>query len=148
MSFWFVLQFSMAVAPRLTECRREEDHRRQWDCDQRISVISSTSSNTTSGIVSDRVHSEDELEIMITSPPAPSTESLAFAHLLDSVPASSRTSAISTSTGPPLEDESLDGGKQANRETPTKVATNRKCTSSQCSSSCSTVIVTPVKTSK
>jgi len=28
--------------------------------DQRISVISSTSSNTTSGIVSDRVHSEDE----------------------------------------------------------------------------------------
>ena len=28
--------------------------------DQRISLISSTSSNTTSGIVSDRVHSEDE----------------------------------------------------------------------------------------
>lgn len=30
--------------------------------DQRISVISSTSSNTTSGIVSDRVHSLDESE--------------------------------------------------------------------------------------
>lgn len=109
-------QFSMAVAPRLTEAkqqlhqqqqlqnRQEEDdtetedtdQRLRWlDCDQRISVISSTSSNTTSGIVSDRVHSEDELEIMITSPPAPSTESLALAHLLDSAPASSRTSAAS-----------------------------------------------------
>jgi len=31
--------------------------------DQRISVISSTSSNTTSGIASDRVHSEDEPDI-------------------------------------------------------------------------------------
>lgn len=108
-------QFSMAVAPRLTEAKQlhqqqqqqhrqeEEDaeaeeadqHLRWLDCDQRISVISSTSSNTTSGIVSDRVHSEDELEIMITSPPAPSTESLALAHLLDSAPASSRTSAAS-----------------------------------------------------
>lgn len=39
--------------------------------DQRISVISSTSSNTTSGIVSDRVHSEDEPD---TAPA--STESL------------------------------------------------------------------------
>lgn len=64
-------QFSMAVAPRLSEVKREEEVRREeerqrWECDQRISVISSTSSNTTSGIVSDRVHSEDELEIMIT----------------------------------------------------------------------------------
>lgn len=57
--------------------------------DQRTSVISNTSSNTTSGIVSDRVQSLDEseddleVEIMITSPPAPSVESLALAHLRD-----------------------------------------------------------------
>ena len=57
--------------------------------DQRISVISNTSSNTTSGIVSDRVQSLDEseddleIEIMINSPPAPSVESLALAHLRD-----------------------------------------------------------------
>lgn len=35
--------------------------------DQRISVISSTSSNTTSGIVSDKVHSHDESEGKCTS---------------------------------------------------------------------------------
>lgn len=66
--------------------------------DQRISVISSTSSNTTSGIVSDRVHSEDELEIMINTPPAPiaapSTESLALAHLLDRPSVSRQTSSV------------------------------------------------------
>ncbi|XP_066987777.1 protein expanded-like isoform X1 [Macrobrachium rosenbergii] len=49
--------------------------------DQRVSVISNTSSNTTSGIVSDRVlsldGSEDDLdsEIMINTPPAASIES-------------------------------------------------------------------------
>lgn len=106
-------QFSMAIAPRLSEARRREEEgtflslyitidsfsviifffyihlnhdsiifyaerKVLRDCymyparcklslaargargDQRISVISSTSSNTTSGIVSDRVHSEDE----------------------------------------------------------------------------------------
>nr|CAD7393706.1 unnamed protein product [Timema cristinae] len=105
-------QFSMAIQPRLSEVRRkeEEEKKRYRDCymysrglsalagkhykchvgDQRISVISNTSSNTTSGIVSDRVHSLDEseddledMEIMINSPPAPSVESLALAHLRD-----------------------------------------------------------------
>ncbi|KAB0795578.1 hypothetical protein PPYR_12417 [Photinus pyralis] len=141
-------QFSMAVAPRLTEVRREEEDRRRWDCDQRISVISSTSSNTTSGIVSDRVHSEDELEIMITSPPAPSTESLALAHLLDSAPPSSRTSLVSA-TNPPVigssKEDSSDTGKNTNSESSTKT-TSGKCPGSQCSSSCSTVIVTPLHT--
>lgn len=47
--------------------------------DQRISVISSTSSNTTSGIVSDRVHSEDEPD---TAPA--STECLP--HLTETTP--------------------------------------------------------------
>ncbi|KAF5307992.1 hypothetical protein FQR65_LT06560 [Abscondita terminalis] len=142
-------QFSMAVAPRLHEVRREEEEdRRRWDCDQRISVISSTSSNTTSGIVSDRVHSEDELEIMITSPPAPSTESLALAHLLDSAPPSSRTSAASAAATLPsvlAKDEGSDNGKQTNSESSTKT-TSGKCPGSQCSSSCSTVIVTPIHT--
>ncbi|KAK4876174.1 hypothetical protein RN001_012596 [Aquatica leii] len=142
-------QFSMAVAPRLNEVRREEEEdRRRWDCDQRISVISSTSSNTTSGIVSDRVHSEDELEIMITSPPAPSTESLALAHLLDSAPPSSRTSAASAAATLPsilTKDEGSDNGKQTNSESSTKT-TSGKCPGSQCSSSCSTVIVTPIHT--
>uniref|UniRef100_T1IPS2 FERM domain-containing protein n=1 Tax=Strigamia maritima TaxID=126957 RepID=T1IPS2_STRMM len=56
--------------------------------EQRISVISNASSNTTSGIVSDKVQSLDgseddlELEIMINSPPAaPSLESLTASHL-------------------------------------------------------------------
>ncbi|CAG9863383.1 unnamed protein product [Phyllotreta striolata] len=140
-------QFSMAVAPRLSEARREEEERRRWDGDQRVSVISSTSSNTTSGIVSDRVHSEDELEIMITSPPAPSTESLALAHLLDSAPASSRTSAASAAAALATlalkEDE--DEAKPTLSESSTKTA-NGKCAGSQCSSSCSTVVVTPVQT--
>ena len=61
--------------------------------DQRISVISSTSSNTTSGIVSDKVQSVDESEDELDldgapsrRPPAaaPSLESLALAHLRDS----------------------------------------------------------------
>ncbi|XP_041779922.1 protein expanded [Anopheles merus] len=110
-------QFSMKIAPRLTEAiKREEEessciHGYPYLCsralnlpyksksDQRISVISSTSSNTTSGIVSDRVHSEDELEIMINTPPtatlaAPSTESLALAHLLDCPSVSRQTSSV------------------------------------------------------
>ncbi|GBP87318.1 Protein expanded [Eumeta japonica] len=91
-------QFRMKIAPKLNEIlwKEEEErkscfgyskslysHNNKSKSEQRISVISSTSSNTTSGIVSDRVQSEDELEIMIDSPPAPSTESLALAHLLD-----------------------------------------------------------------
>ncbi|XP_072388844.1 protein expanded [Diabrotica undecimpunctata] len=140
-------QFSMAVAPRLNEARREEEERQRWDCDQRISVISSTSSNTTSGIVSDRVHSEDELEIMITSPPAQSTESLALAHLLDSAPASSRTSAASATaalTTMTLKEEEEEV-KPTLSESSTKTPSG-KCAGSQCSSSCSTVVVTPIQT--
>lgn len=142
-------QFSMAVAPRLNEARREEEERQRWGCDQRISVISSTSSNTTSGIVSDRVHSEDELEIMITSPPAPSTESLALAHLLDSAPASSRTSAASATaalaTLTLAKDEEEEISKPTTSESSAKTNSG-KCAGSQCSSSCSTVVVTPIQT--
>lgn len=144
-------QFSMAIAPRLNEAKREEEERLKWDGDQRISVISSTSSNTTSGIVSDRVHSEDELEIMITSPPAPSTESLALAHLLDSAPASSRTSAASAtaalSTLSIKDEESESGKKEACSESSGKTNSG-KCAGSQCSSSCSTVVITPLQNSK
>ncbi|KRT79266.1 FERM domain containing protein, partial [Oryctes borbonicus] len=143
-------QFSMAVAPRLHEAKREEEERQRWDCDQRVSVISSTSSNTTSGIVSDRVHSEDELEIMITSPPAPSTESLALAHLLDSAPASSRTSAASATAAVALaaltfKDEESESSKHDTSESSAKTTASVKCAGSQCSSSCSTVVVTPIQ---
>lgn len=104
-------QFSMKIASRLHDAIRREDEETSMHSagflnsrslrlayknknDQRVSVISSTSSNTTSGIVSDRVHSEDELEIIINTPPvlpvatAPSTESLALIHLLDKCQAS------------------------------------------------------------
>ncbi|XP_053957639.1 protein expanded [Anastrepha ludens] len=108
-------QFNMKIAARLKEVikREEEESNCIHACyiysrslhlpyknksDQRISVISSTSSNTTSGIVSDRVHSEDEVEIMINTPPAPiaapSTESLALAHLLDRPSVSRQTSSV------------------------------------------------------
>lgn len=145
-------QFSMAVAPRLNEAKKEEEERLKWYSDQRVSVISSTSSNTTSGIVSDRVHSEDELEIMIISPPAPSTESLALAHLLDSAPASSRTSAASATAALgtlSIKDiESDNGKKEACSESSTKTTLSGKCADSQCSSSCSTVVIMPAQTSK
>lgn len=119
-------QFSMKIASRLNEAirREEEESSSLHVCymysrslnlpyknksDQRISVISSTSSNTTSGIVSDRVHSEDELEIMINSPPAipiaaPSTESLALAHLLDKPSVSRQTSSVGRVSHKELED--------------------------------------------
>ncbi|CAG9817530.1 unnamed protein product [Phaedon cochleariae] len=148
-------QFSMAVAPRLSAAKKEQEERHWDNCGQRVSVISSTSSNTTSGIVSDRVHSEDELEIMITTPPAPSTESLALAHLLDSAPASSRTSAASACAvlkeegeeereeGENMEEEEREEEEEEERESSTKAS--GKCAGSQCSSSCSTVVVTPVQ---
>lgn len=128
-------QFSMKIAPRLTEAikraaeQEEEEetssihtqymysrslhllpYNHKAKNDQRISVISSTSSNTTSGIISDRVHSEDELEIMINSPPvapiaAPSTESLALAHLLDRPSVSRQTSCA----GELLRESDLEG---------------------------------------
>ncbi|CAH0406885.1 unnamed protein product [Chilo suppressalis] len=191
-------QFSMKIAPKLNEIIRKEEeerkacygyskslniHYNQNKNEQRISVISSTSSNTTSGIVSDRVQSEDELEIMIDSPPAPSTESLAFAHLLDCsnsyfirhIPQSnepltktsslqmhkskvrirktkgdlqnvsskintqsSEISKISTSNS----EESTSLTEQTQTESGSPVSNKLKCTGSQCSSSCSTVIMT------
>lgn len=190
-------QFSMKIAPKFNEViRKEEEERKicfgysksfnlqynQNKSEQRISVISSTSSNTTSGIVSDRVQSEDELEIMIDTPPAPSTESLAFAHLLDSsnsyfirhipqdnqplgksasmqlqkgksrikrnkdeldnaaakdIPSSEGQHSISQ-----LDDTSSlpdQGVSEALLDSPT--SSKLKCTGSQCSSSCSTVIM-------
>jgi len=122
-------QWSMKLAARLKEVsKREEEEAAEsqrlhasYACsrslllpyksknEQRISVISSTSSNTTSGIVSDRVHSEDELEIMINTPPAPlaapSTESLALAHLLDRPSVSRQTSSVGQMSLKDLEEQ-------------------------------------------
>ncbi|XP_049868251.1 protein expanded [Pectinophora gossypiella] len=190
-------QFSMKIAPKFNEILRKEEEERKIcygyskSCnlqynpnksEQRISVISSTSSNTTSGIVSDKVQSEDELEIMIDSPPAPSTESLAFAHLLDCsnsyfirhVPQEnqrlSKTSSLQLQKSKtrtrkskedidniPKSDPSIDFGQnsrsqleettslpdQSITETSTESpgSNKLKCTGSQCSSSCSTVIM-------
>uniref|UniRef100_A0A182F5E3 Uncharacterized protein n=2 Tax=Anopheles albimanus TaxID=7167 RepID=A0A182F5E3_ANOAL len=186
-------QFSMKIAPRLTEAiKREEEESScihgypylysralnlpyKSKSDQRISVISSTSSNTTSGIVSDRVHSEDELEIMINTPPsatlaAPSTESLALAHLLDCPSVSRQTSsvgqvslkelegtlaALSVSHRAPASGAPVrSGGVPAatNPSDPSDLKPTKECETgspssqhalgSQCSSTCSTVVVT------
>lgn len=190
-------QFSMKIAPKFNEIMRKEEEERkmcygyskscnlqcsQNKSEQRISVISTTSSNTTSGIVSDRVQSEDELEIMIDSPPAPSTESLAFAHLLDcsnayfirKIPPENqpltKTSSlqlqksktrtkknkdenhcenktdncpeISHSSKSQLEDTtSLPDHNITETSTDSPGSNKLKCTGSQCSSSCSTVIM-------
>ncbi|EDW13100.2 uncharacterized protein Dmoj_GI21679 [Drosophila mojavensis] len=121
-------QWSMKLAARLKEVGKREEEEAESQClhasyacsrslmlpyksknEQRISVISSTSSNTTSGIVSDRVHSEDELEIMINTPPAPiaapSTESLALAHLLDRPSVSRQTSSVGQMSLKDLEEQ-------------------------------------------
>ncbi|CAH2108440.1 unnamed protein product [Euphydryas editha] len=190
-------QFSMKISPKLNEIlRTEEDERKncftysksfnyqycQNKNDQRISLISSTSSNTTSGIVSDRVQSEDELEIMIDSPPAPSTESLALAHLLDysnsylirHIPQEDR--ALNKMSSPLLQNckmrikKSKEDSENVNKKdissekancstsyldetsslpeqnvleksTDSPNSSKMKCTGSQCSSSCSTVIM-------
>lgn len=174
-------QFSMKIATRLNDAiRREEEEGSTMQVsdmysralnlpyknkgEQRISVISSTSSNTTSGIVSDRVHSEDELEIMINSPPtanmaAPSTESLALAHLLDKPSVSRQTSSVSR-----MSLKELDTSLQRLSIRPMRSATNETHTSpelkeqkiesyesdspnsqhnigSQCSSTCSTIVI-------
>ena len=193
-------QFSMKVAARLKEVfkREEEESNCLHACyaysrslhlpsyknknDQRISVISSTSSNTTSGIVSDRVHSEDELEIMINTPPAPiaapSTESLALAHLLDRPSVSRQTSSVGQVSLKDIEEQlaalNVRQQQQSQRNSPTELsntssAGNSTSTSgssipsakgqrnntdsstdspssqhnigSQCSSTCSTVVV-------
>lgn len=62
-------RFSMKAAVECPDPWRGTLPRDGDKSEQRISVISSASSNTTSGIVSDRVHSEDEPEIMIDAPP-------------------------------------------------------------------------------
>ena len=172
-------QFSMKIAPRLTEAikREEEESNCIHACylysralnlpyksksDQRISVISSTSSNTTSGIVSDRVHSEDELEILINTPPiaAPSTESLALAHLLDCPSVSRQTSSVGQVSLKDLEDtlaalsvrsqtrsissDGTDGTtkeKGSEKDSSDSSPMSQHNIGSQCSSTCSTVVV-------
>lgn len=190
-------QFSMKISPKLNEIMTKEEEERkccygyskflniqynQNKSEQRISVISTTSSNTTSGIVSDRVQSEDELEIMIDSPPAPSTESLAFAHLLDcsnsyfirhlstdnapltktsslqhhktkrkafsnkskeenDLMKSERVLDITQSSSKSEETCSLADQSVAENSNASPISTKLKCTGSQCSSSCSTVIM-------
>ncbi|CAD6225436.1 GSCOCG00005678001-RA-CDS [Cotesia congregata] len=166
-------QFSMAIAPRVTEAlRREEEERKVLrDCymyparcklsmtargsrrDQRISVISSTSSNTTSGIVSDRVHSEDEPD---TAPA--STECLArltensspivkkkgeFFFILIGVSLTSEEPSRSSSPVAPAGDE-VDGTETFTATTTRRSATNPCTEGSQCSSSCSTVVINPL----
>ncbi|XP_024083068.1 protein expanded isoform X2 [Cimex lectularius] len=149
-------QYSMAVQPRLAQVRgREESERKQcreWPMEigkysnryggtgeQRISVISSTSSTTTSGIVSDRVHSLDEseddleLEIMINSPPAPSVESLALAHLCES----SQNSPVPQTTLDVKPVVDTVDNCNINVVTMTSATTD----GSQCSSSASTVVI-------
>nr|XP_017086891.2 protein expanded [Drosophila bipectinata] len=197
-------QWSMKLAARLKEVsKREEEEAAEsqrlhasYACsrslllpyksknEQRISVISSTSSNTTSGIVSDRVHSEDELEIMINTPPAPlaapSTESLALAHLLDRPSVSRQTSSVGQMSLKDLEEQlaalsvrpaevnnansslsnsitvqrssigggggstALGGSGNANDSstTTTDSPSSQHNIGSQCSSTCSTVVVT------
>lgn len=176
-------QFSMKIATRLNDAirREEEESSTMHVCDmysrslnlpyknkgdQRISVISSTSSNTTSGIVSDRVHSEDELEIMINTPPAngmaaPSTESLALAHLLDKPSVSRQTSSVSRMSLKELNDSMKKlsmrpiARSASNESTPehqqqserksdageTDSPNSQHNIGSQCSSTCSTIVV-------
>ncbi|XP_014281361.1 protein expanded [Halyomorpha halys] len=149
-------QYSMAMQPKLAQIRgREESERKQyreWPVEigkyttryggtgeQRISVISSTSSTTTSGIVSDRVHSLDEseddleLEIMINSPPAPSVESLALAHLCESA---------QTTPSPQPNYDLKQGADCVDGHKISPVAMTPATTDgSQCSSSASTIVV-------
>lgn len=176
-------QFSMKIAPRLTEAikREEEESNCIHACylysrtlnlqyksknDQRISVISSTSSNTTSGIVSDRVHSEDELEILINTPPiaAPSTESLALAHLLDCPSVSRQTSSVGQVSLKDLGDtlaalsvrsntrstssEGTETLKEKSSENNSDASpTSQHNVGSQCSSTCSTIVVDTISLS-
>ncbi|XP_030565525.1 protein expanded [Drosophila novamexicana] len=186
-------QWSMKLAARLKEVSKREEEEAESQClhasyacsrslmlpyksknEQRISVISSTSSNTTSGIVSDRVHSEDELEIMINTPPAPlaapSTESLALAHLLDRPSVSRQTSSVGQMSLKDLEEQlaalsvvnvrpteavsgprataasnSLNtnaGNANDSSTTTTDSPNSQHNIGSQCSSTCSTVVVT------
>lgn len=160
-------QFSMAIAPRVNEAKRREEEERKVlrDCymyparcklsltargargDQRISVISSTSSNTTSGIVSDRVHSEDEPD---TAPA--STECLP--RLTENTSYSGIQCGVVNGSNANVEDRSMPSSPVSTVDevdgtdsTPTTAAlrlTSNAATAaegSQCSSSCSTVVV-------
>nr|CAG6407541.1 Expanded [Euborellia annulipes]CAG6407549.1 Expanded [Euborellia annulipes] len=166
-------QFWMTIQERLNELRhrKEEEERSklaqlymypaeakgQHNSDQqRISVISNTSSNTTSGIVSDRVQSLDEsedddldneTEIMINSPPAPSVESLALAHLRD-VSETKESSLLSPLSHLSLPQTSKDKTPSPPLRLPLSTKSAHSSTTlattdgSQCSSSCSTVVMT------
>ncbi|KZC10077.1 Protein expanded [Dufourea novaeangliae] len=160
-------QFSMAIAPRVNEAKRREEEERKVlrDCymyparcklsltgrgargDQRISVISSTSSNTTSGIVSDRVHSEDEPD---TAPA--STECLP--RLTETTSHSNIPCGVVNGTNADVEDRSLpsspvttvdevDGADSTPATAALRLASSAATAAegSQCSSSCSTVVV-------
>ncbi|XP_032671545.1 protein expanded isoform X2 [Odontomachus brunneus] len=158
-------QFSMAIAPRVNEAKRREEEERKVlrDCymyparcklnlttrgargDQRISVISSTSSNTTSGIVSDRVHSEDEPD---TAPASTEclprlTETPPYSATQGRVLNGNNTDNHSMPPSPVSIVDEVDGADN----TPTSVAlrlassTAMAAEGSQCSSSCSTVVV-------
>lgn len=164
-------QFSMAIAPRVNEAmRREEEERKVLrDCymyptrcklsltargargDQRISVISSTSSNTTSGIVSDRVHSEDEPD---TAPA--STECLP--RLTETVPYLDGQSRVLNGTNGDTDSHSIPPSSVSIDEIDNSDATSTSVVlrlassaataaeGSQCSSSCSTVVVVNTST--
>ncbi|XP_076665341.1 protein expanded isoform X2 [Andrena cerasifolii] len=160
-------QFSMAIAPRVNEAKRREEEERKVlrDCymyparcklsltargargDQRISVISSTSSNTTSGIVSDRVHSEDEPD---TAPA--STECLP--RLTENTSHSVVQCGVVNGANGDVEDRSLpsspvsavdevDGADSTPTTAALRLASSAATAAegSQCSSSCSTVVV-------
>lgn len=168
-------QFWMTIQERLSElrCRQEEEERSKLaqlymfptetkghhNSDQRISVISNTSSNTTSGIVSDRVQSLDEsevddldneTEIMINSPPAPSVESLALAHLRDVSETNELPppNSFPSSTLPQISLTSLDKSSSPlskislQPKTAQLPVTPVTTDGSQCSSTCSTVVMT------
>ncbi|XP_061932125.1 protein expanded-like isoform X2 [Apis cerana] len=158
-------QFSMAIAPRVNEAKRREEEERKVlrDCymyparcklsltargargDQRISVISSTSSNTTSGIVSDRVHSEDEPD---TAPASTEclprlTENTSHSGVQCGVNGSNADVEDRSMPSSPVSTVDVDGTDS----TPTTVALRLASSAataaegSQCSSSCSTVVV-------
>ncbi|KAJ8669838.1 hypothetical protein QAD02_001097 [Eretmocerus hayati] len=155
-------QFFMAIAPRVTEAKRREEEERKVlrDCymyparcklnmtstrgsraDQRISVISSTSSNTTSGIVSDRVHSEDEPDGIgcVSASEESSSADLALALPQTTCNGSLLPTDLGSSTSSSLP-------MKANLTTMTTTTTTslRQTLGSQCSSNCSTVVVTAV----
>ncbi|XP_076633488.1 protein expanded [Colletes latitarsis] len=158
-------QFSMAIAPRVNEAKRREEEERKVlrDCymyparcklsltargargDQRISVISSTSSNTTSGIVSDRVHSEDEPD---TAPASTEclprlTENTSHTGVQVVVNGTNADEDRSMPLSPASTVDEVDGADNTPTTAALRLASNAATAAegSQCSSSCSTVVV-------